>query len=168
MRERFVRSPQQLADELDLIGQARTLFLAIDAHELSRQAVTLIDKRYHEVCDLLPGTIAGLYNHARPAFGQYAETIWPDGHRRHHLDAVAFCRWLESHDLPFEPMERNCSAFAAQAAALRAHVITRINGMRCFGAQLLIRWRGRRYRHHLFIVWPFGKALFRAAARFSK
>jgi hypothetical protein len=77
----------------------------------------------------------------------YAQGHWPQGNRRHALDAKGFCRWLESRGMAFDQGERNGLCFDLSGSALRLHVVPHLDiaGTRRPGLQLLYRvgrWRG--------------------------
>jgi hypothetical protein len=67
---------------------------AWDADELDAQARTLLDKRWHEVRQLLFGTLTDGGEQYREVFNDYADGFWPEGHQRHVKDAVSFADHL--------------------------------------------------------------------------
>ena len=62
--------------------------------ELEAQAHTLVEKRWHEVQQLLFSTLSDGGARYRECFGEYAPTNWPEGHQRHLIDAVRFADHL--------------------------------------------------------------------------
>ena len=77
-----------------IVGLAR-----LDPVGLTHQAETLLQKRWHEVTKLLPSTIAELGSEAEELFRYLALKSWPEGHRRHALDAADFIGFLEHNQL---------------------------------------------------------------------
>jgi hypothetical protein len=97
LRAELRRDPEALARTLDADPAE---LRALDPAGLEAQAETLLEKRFHEAGKLLPATMAGLGELAKPLFREHAEGIWPQGHRRHAEDAAAFGRFLEERKLP--------------------------------------------------------------------
>jgi hypothetical protein len=89
LRAAFRRHPRDVADHLSLRA-----FLALDPAELEAQATALLHKRFCEVEDLLPVSVARLGCQAWPLFESYALTSWPVGHRRHLWDALGFVQFV--------------------------------------------------------------------------
>lgn len=94
LRDRHREDPEAVADALDCMGYDADKLIALDPAQIAEQADGLIRKRYHEVRALLPETMAHLGGRATRLFFEFAENHWPDGHRRHQEDALAFCRSL--------------------------------------------------------------------------
>lgn len=81
-------SPRGL-DDPEALGALLASPEALRIPELARQARTLRDKRFREVCKLFPEA-----ERRRPEFDAYVETFWPSGHDRHRRDAEAFQAFL--------------------------------------------------------------------------
>jgi hypothetical protein len=89
----------------DRAGTARTMeirecdiaqFLSLSGDELERQALALVQKRFHEVARLLPRTFNQLGKKAEHLFHEYSTAYWPRGHHRHFEDAVQFRDFLRT------------------------------------------------------------------------
>lgn len=129
------------ARELDLRAADCAAFAALDPAQLDEQADALLQKRFYEVAQLLPQTIARLNATAYARFLDYAGQAWPEGHRRHWLDALGFgahlrkarapelCR-AELHRVAFIAEERRFSiAFVRENSALpKLQILYRRNG----------------------------------------
>jgi len=85
---------------------------SLDPDELEHQAETLLEKRFHEAAKLLPRTMAALGGRAERLFRDHAARYWPEGHRRHADDAIAFGRGLLERRLPHSRSELNRLRFA--------------------------------------------------------
>jgi hypothetical protein len=109
LRAELRRDPDALARTLDADPE---LLRGLDPSGLEAQAETLLEKRFHEAGKLLPLTMAGLGDDAKPLFRQHADRLWPHGHRRHAEDAAAFGRFLEERRLPRCRSELNRLRFA--------------------------------------------------------
>ena len=94
VRELHRRDANTAARELDLRASDLAAFAALDPAGLDEQAAALLQKRFYEIAHLLPQTIARLGENAYARFLEYAESTWPEGHRRHWLDALGFGRHL--------------------------------------------------------------------------
>ena len=99
LRDAFEQSPLAVADRLGIAESDRAVFLSLDAQQLNQQAETLIQKRWHEVRRLAPRTIEALGDSAGELFQFYAGRFWPQGHRRHQLDAFRFLQFLAANDI---------------------------------------------------------------------
>lgn len=95
LRIRFANAPSAVVRELGLVPSQASFVCALDLRQLSVQAESLIRKRQSEVARLVPKTWLRLGREAGVQFHQYADqSPWPEGHRRHLLDASLFCRFL--------------------------------------------------------------------------
>lgn len=99
LREQFRNSPQAIAEHLGLAGAELELVARLDPAGLEQQAETLLNKRWHEVQKLLPMTLSSLGSEAAELYRFYAQQQWPQGHRRHLLDAAGFIAFLELNQL---------------------------------------------------------------------
>ena len=99
LRHEFKVDPACVADRLVDHAEDKTALLAITPSQLEEQAEGLVRKRAGEVSKLLPETWRLLGSAASEKFIAFADTVpWPEGHRRHMIDAVAFGEWLEERD----------------------------------------------------------------------
>jgi hypothetical protein len=146
LRDAFERDPDTVALRLRVKAQDRALFSRLDPHELEVQARTLLRKRLHEVRQLLPMTARHLASTFNAAFLEYAETRWPQGHRRHLLDACDFSRHLERRGLVVCRSEANRARFEAARARLRIGLVPNppVRGGPSTALQVLYRGRRRR------------------------
>src|SRR3954471_5305162 len=87
--------------------------LALNAEDLETQAESLVDKRRSEVFKRLPRTVALLGDRASGLFREHAEGFWPEGHRRHAVDAARFGSALVERGLPLCRSEWNRVRFQA-------------------------------------------------------
>ncbi len=94
LREEYGKSPEKFARKIGLASKDIEAFIRLDVAEIHRQAEMLLLKRWHEVCKLIPATINALGDEGRELFRFYAGHHWPEGHRRHPLDALEFLRFL--------------------------------------------------------------------------
>ena len=90
----------------------------IDPEVLELQAESLIDKRRHEVSKRLPRTMALLAGRGPELFRDYAGGYWPEGHRRHGVDAARFGGFLAERGLPLCRSEWNRAKFHAGTASV--------------------------------------------------
>lgn len=79
---------------------AQADWLAIDGDDLAVQAQILRYKRWHEVQEHLPQTIANIGSAAIKHFMSYVARYWPTGYQRHWNDAYRFCCYLMKLNLP--------------------------------------------------------------------
>lgn len=92
---RFVENREAVIEELGITKDQSAFFLNLKDDQLKTQADSLVRKRCGEVAELIPKTWGRLDKKAAYSFNQYAsESRWPDGHRRHFLDASQFCEFL--------------------------------------------------------------------------
>jgi hypothetical protein len=138
LRAEFRRDPAATARRLDAD------LSAIDPDELERQAETLVDKRFHEVAKLLPRTIALQGGDAARIFAAHASLFWPEGHRRHADDAVAFVRFLRERDFPWVRAEYTRLVFAMRGSRLSFRLVPDawVGGRARRALQILYRRRG--------------------------
>ncbi|MEZ5338300.1 MAG: hypothetical protein R3F46_08525 [bacterium] len=72
------------------------LLIRLDAAQLEAQAATLLGKRWRAVAELIPESRFGNSALSAALFREYADQYWPEGHRRHELDALAFLRHCQA------------------------------------------------------------------------
>ena len=146
LRHEFIRDPAGVADRLALPPASIASLQEIDTGLLERQARSLLGKRRFEIAEILPQTWQHLGDDATDLFDEYAlEAPWPTGHRRHLLDAAAFCSFLGERADSVE------SARIRFTSGSRRFVLARINGRGRRGLLVLLRWR-KTVRSWLFVV----------------
>ena len=99
LRDEFRNDPVSVAEKIDLQPDHVAMFVGLDIDQIESQATTLLSKRWNEVRQLIPGTVSDLGDEARDLFMFYANQHWPEGHRRHPLDAYQFLQFLISNKL---------------------------------------------------------------------
>ncbi len=133
LRAAFRRDPAAIAGE----------FASLDPEALDRQAELLVEKRRHEVSKLLPRTFQALGPSVKSTFAAHASRFWPEGHRRHLADAVAFGRFLRGHPA-LRRSEWNRVRFELEGGrwALRLVPDARVRGRERAALQVLWRTHG--------------------------
>ena len=99
LRLQFCEEPEHVARQIGVAQEDWHSFVSISPEQLNRQAETLLNKRWHEVRRLVPKTIEMLGSEAVDLFRFYATKEWPQGHRRHSVDAHRFLRFLISNEI---------------------------------------------------------------------
>ena len=153
LRAQFRNDAGQVAVTLGIDESARETFVGLNPAELEEQAQGLIEKRKHEVARLLPLTWKPLSLRADPLFQEFAESFWPEGHRRHLLDAVRFGEYLGIHcERSLNTVEWNQRRFDLVGRSLSFHFVKDliIEDQTRYAIQILIRWRGRIIQRFLF------------------
>ena len=107
IRKELVGNPQNLFERYELsVGQKQSL-LSIVPEEIQQQAITLIDKRWHEINKLIPKTISFNPTEIQELFRFFATKFWPTGYRRHQIDAMKFIAFLEDNSIAVaDPTEK--------------------------------------------------------------
>ena len=96
LRQRFAEDRHAVIKELGVVSDDHDCLLSLDVEQLEAQAESLIRKRRAEVVRFLPNTWSCLGTQALCSFHEYVDdSHWPQGHRRHLLDALGFCQFLE-------------------------------------------------------------------------
>lgn len=141
LRASLRRDPASVARTLEADPQ---LLADLDPKGLEEQAQGLVDKRFHEVAKLLPITITCLGASAAAVFAEHAAAFWPEGHRRHALDADAFGRFLEGRGLPACRSELNRLRFGMSGGRLGLRWVAdaQVHGGARRALQILYRRRG--------------------------
>lgn len=144
MRCRLRDDPGAIIAQMKLDEADAAALNAISAAALDQQAHTLVRKRFSEVAAFLPRTLATL-NNAFEQFEEFAAGFWPEGHRRHFEDALAFARWLTRRSPGYVcSSERNRLEFIASGRRLGLRARKLMLGRRSRQAiQLFIRWNRR-------------------------
>jgi glucan biosynthesis protein len=94
LRTVFRGSPNVAAEMINLDTKDVAMFIQLDISQIEDQAATLLNKRWNEVRSLIPKTVQDLGEEAHDLFMFYANQNWPEGHRRHPLDAFQFLQFL--------------------------------------------------------------------------
>ena len=113
---------------------------AIPPEQLDSQAAGLIRKRYHEAARLIPETMSRLGSRSVELFAGFAEGFWPDGHRRHEIDAMEFCRHLAEAGLcATARFEANALRFVIGSRRFAVHFVRTPGESRRWTWQCLVR-----------------------------
>lgn len=125
LRRQFFDNRAATAARLGADPTTTGLLEQLDADTLEQQAAGLIDKRFHEVAQLLPRTMQQLGRRASSLFHDFAESFWPESHRRHLIDAAKFCRHLQQHRLaPVCRTEYNRIEFRLSRRTFALHFVS--------------------------------------------
>ena len=156
LREAFLEAPQVVASELTDQSDVQAFLLQLAPENLQAQAESLISKRQGEVATLIPATWQFLGATAVQHFADYANrSEWPRGYRRHLLDALAFCNYLQDMKLRGLPSdERRWLGFQVAKGRCRVGFVSgvMIEGRPRRAIQVLVRGRGGKpKRHHLYL-----------------
>ena len=147
LRAEFVAQPVEVAERLTADESVRAMLLQLDRDQLAAQADGLIDKRRHEVVELLPVTFSRLgLERGRQLFAEFAGGFWPTGHDRHQQDAVAFGEFLLiCASMQISRPELNWLRFVSGVSRLSIHFSTdlQIRGLRHAGFQICYRRGGQ-------------------------
>ena len=151
------RQDRRLAAQRLSVGRGDIdAFCSLDPTGLDNQAKTLLKKRFHEASRILPETCSRLGQDARTWFWKYAQTHWPEGHRRHLEDAVCFCDFLiDTDNRNVCQSELNRLRFALEGRRLAVHLVRDllvIGGRRRRAIQILYRSRDGTPRQFAFYL----------------
>ncbi|MCH2203642.1 MAG: hypothetical protein MK102_16865 [Fuerstiella sp.] len=136
LRHEFIRDPAGVAHRLAFSPATIASLQELDTRLLEQQARSLLGKRRFEVSRILPRTWHHLGDDAPDLFNEFAlEAAWPTGHRRHLLDAAAFCIFLGDRADSIE------SARIRFTSADRRFALARVGGHGRRGFLMLLRWR---------------------------
>jgi hypothetical protein len=147
LRATFRDAPESAAELIGVSADARAAFLALPPEAVERQASCLIDKRAHEIRPLIPRSAAMLGDRYATLFNEYASGAWPEGHRRHWLDAAGFTEFLKKRREVFDPAEAHRAAFHRGAGRLSFHVVRRYPTRSGTRPAVQILWRRGRKVH---------------------
>lgn len=162
LRRRFAADRDQVTRELGVCPTDRPFVLALEPDALEAQAESLIRKRSSEVSRLLPGTWKLLGDDAPTLFADYVDqSVWPEGHRRHLIDAMHFCHFL-SKDFASSILssERHWVDFLASSRSLSVRFVSGLlaNQNRDLAIQFCCRRGGVALRKNVR-VWRSGRNL---------
>ena len=144
LRAAYSRDPQSVAKNLGVDETVLRPFLALDPVALESQAELLLNKRFFEIRGLLPETCSQFGEDARKQFREHAERVWPEGHRRHVLDALSFCKYLKDEvNFHANQCEVNRLQFILAKRRLAIHLVRDlvVHGRPRRGIQFLLRDR---------------------------
>ncbi|MAI32677.1 MAG: hypothetical protein CMM07_13520 [Rhodopirellula sp.] len=146
LRNRLRETPEEIAEQWSHQEHIQTFLLQLDLNSLTNQAESLISKRRGEVAKRIPSIWAFLGQSAPGYFSQYVDqSAWPRGYRRSLLDAISFCNYLQSLQLPGLPLdERRWLRFQNARSRFRVGLVSgvHINGRPRLALQMLSRSRG--------------------------
>ena len=163
LRDRRLRSQFAENREATIVGlgvaRAQSGYLReVSIEQLETQAESLIRKRCSEVAELIPEIWARLGSQARSVFGQYAEqSNWPEGHRRHAVDAATFCRYLSQHQSGvYLRSEHQWAEFVAGNRGFSIDLVPDlvVQNQRRWAIQICYRRRGRAQRRAVYLRKP--------------
>ncbi|MCB1187198.1 hypothetical protein KDL29_08550 [bacterium] len=103
--DRFMSARSAWLEDNKADQAARRALLAIPNHDLLSQRETLVAKRWHAILELVPESSFGNPGICRTVFLDYADQHWPEGHRRHERDALAFLRFCQSQGIAVSRVE---------------------------------------------------------------
>ena len=145
--KRFMENRESVIEELAITQDQSAFFLNLDGEQLKTQADSLVHKRRGEVAELIPNTWHRLGEKAIYSFNQYvAESKWPDGHRRHFLDASQFCEFLRLQASPsYLNSEHHWIKFLCHPKRISVRFVSDfiVRGKKRFAIQCCYRYRGR-------------------------
>lgn len=148
LRRQFARDPYGTIAPWGLAKADQANLVKINLAQLESQAKALIQKRQFEVFRLMPDTVGNLGKRAVEVFEQYAETNWPEGHRRHLLDACGFASHLMHHEPnAIDQSELHVLTFVGSKRLFSIRIVR--SGYHLLGrrVQILYRLRGQYVRH---------------------
>ncbi len=145
--KRFIENRESVIEELGIAKDQSAFFLNLKDEQLKTQADSLVHKRRGEVAELIPNTWDRLGNKAISSFNQYAaEAEWPDGHRRHFLDAGQFCEFLRRQvSSGYLKSEHHWIKFLCHPKRISIRFVSDfiVRGKKRFAIQCCYRHRGR-------------------------
>lgn len=152
LRLRFRTEPEHVCNSLGLNDTDAQQLIAVPSEQLDAQATGLIRKRYHEVTRLLPETMSRLGSRRFELFAEFAEQFWPQGQRRHEIDALQFCRHLaRTGRCPAAMLEANALRFALGRRKFAVHLVRTPRCRSRWNVQLFVRRKShsRQFRWRL-------------------
>ena len=144
LRVALRNDPAATARALSLCESDSSALIALDPEQLEAQVSTLLGKRIFEVRRLLPETFRAMGDTARPAFFDYAQSYWPQGHRRHFEDGLGFCRYLLEREAgPVNRAELNRLRFVVGERRFAAHLVPNYVVLPRARTAMQVLWRDR-------------------------
>jgi len=157
MRSLLRHDRVELARRLRLRATETDAIAWLNPDDLDRQARGLVDKRWQKVGKLMPRTVRRLGWEGESIFEIYADTYWPDGHRRHLLDASAFLVYLRRLG-NLSPDAEECARihFSAGSGRVAIRFCKRLGRGSRSGPGVQFLWRrGRVFERFLFLALPY-------------
>lgn len=153
LRLEYTRQPEQVLERNNLRERDKHIFLGISPQQLDAQADILIRKRMRELYAMIPVTMTGHGERAGNLFRAYAECNWPQGHQRHHLDAIRFCEYLKHAGMDFNRSEYYRVRFAIGRARWQIRFVRDAWIGNCFkcAVQVLCRIGKRTYERRFYL-----------------
>lgn len=146
LRHRFASDRMAVVRELGVAADQIPFVCELDTQQLNDQAESLIDKRRSEVARLLPQTWLRLGAEANQQFLRYSDQApWPEGFRRHFIDAAMFCQYLQRKTSKAHlRSEQHRVAFLASDQAFSVRVLPDLifRGRKRWAVQLCTRRKG--------------------------
>jgi len=156
LRQRFANDRHSFINEMGVGSDDQAYLMSLNAEQLEEQARSLIRKRRAEVVRFVPKTWSCMGEHANIVFQEYVDhSVWPEGHRRHLLDALGFCEYLESRQRDgYLKSEHHWVWFLANErfASIRVLEDLMIRESAWWGLQFCIRLNGVAYRGALRLI----------------
>ena len=128
-REELQADASAFAVKYSLDQEAIQFVRQLDWDGLNAQASALIKKRFHECLVYIPNTAKANENLTKE-FTVFARSFWPDGHKRHRLDAVEFLKWLKKKRMSVDRCELYWNQFQLQRKRCAVKVYRGLNGKR--------------------------------------
>ena len=94
-RSSFDQDPSRFIRQFDLSQEDAQSLLALDSRQLGLQARSLLRKRFFELKHYIPHSLEGDQKKLMGWFFEYGESFWPEGPKKHLIDAQKFLRELE-------------------------------------------------------------------------
>lgn len=136
-RADFTQNHSLEEDAISFINQ-------LDLEELESQATALINKRFNECLSYILNT-AKANDNLKTEFTEFANNYWPNGHRRHRLDAIQFLYHLKRKKLVVDMFELYWNQFQLQRKSISVKLYRAINGKRRI---LLMRRKGSSCKYY--------------------
>jgi hypothetical protein len=146
LRLRFENDRKAIIKELNIAPGQRSYVFGLDLRQLDAQAESLIRKRRAEVAHLVPKTWFRLGSEAHLQFRQYVDhSPWPEGHRRHLVDASMFCQFLRNNTASeYLRSEHHWVSFLANDRSFSVRLLDDlvVLGRERWAVQFCVRWNG--------------------------
>jgi hypothetical protein len=99
-RSSFHQNPSGFVRQFELSAEDAQSLLLLDRKQLDHQAKSLLKKRYFELKHYIPRTLEGDQKKIMGWFFEYGESFWPEGPRKHLIDAQKFLGDLNARKWP--------------------------------------------------------------------
>ena len=94
-RSSFDQDPFRFIRQFDLSHEDAQSLLALNSRQLDLQARSLLRKRFFELKHYIPHSLEGDQKKLMGWFFEHGESFWPEGPKRHFIDAQEFLEELE-------------------------------------------------------------------------